>query len=330
MSATSAIEWTDRTWNSVRGCSVVSPGCAHCYAMKQAHRFSGPGKAYAGLTKLTSAGPQWTGQVRLIKDALPEPLRWRTPSRVFVNSMSDLFHEDVPDEFIDQVFAVMALCPQHTFQVLTKRPERMRDYVNALTMSAERLESLYLDMDHVGSTGGVSETRRDELVDRAVDHWPLPNVWLGVSVEDQARADERIPRLLQTRAAIRFVSCEPLLGPLRLADACYANMDYESRMTVCDRDLALEWVIVGGESGSGARRCDLRWVRDLVRDCHTAHVPVFVKQLGARPDGWWPTFPLNRHAVRDPKGGNIAEWPEDLRVREYPEMAGAIANDGQG
>ena len=206
----------------------------------------------------------------------------------------------------------------------------MRDYVNALTMSAERLESLYLDMDHVGSTGGVSETRRDELVDRAVDHWPLPNVWLGVSVEDQARADERIPRLLQTRAAIRFVSCEPLLGPLRLADACYANMDYESRMTVCDRDLALDWVIVGGESGSGARRCDLRWVRDLVRDCHTAHVPVFVKQLGARPDGWWPTFPLNRHAVRDPKGGNIAEWPEDLRVREYPEMAGAIANDGQG
>ena len=354
MSATSAIEWTDRTWNPVRGCSVVSPGCAHCYAMKQAHRFSGPGKAYAGLTKLTSAGPQWTGQVRLIKDALPEPLRWRTPSRVFVNSMSDLFHEDVPDEFIDQVFAVMALCPQHTFQVLTKRPERMRDYVNALTMSAERLESLYLDMDHVGSTGGVSETRRDELVDRAVDHWPLPNVWLGVSVEDQARADERIPLLLRTPAAVRFVSCEPLLEALNVRhyiglDGANSGADFRERNgwgydewsggftgpnlhndSFYAPEPGIHWVIVGGESGSGARRCDLRWVRDLVRDCHTAHVPVFVKQLGARPDGWWPTFPLNRHAVRDPKGGNIAEWPEDLRVREYPEMAGAIANDGQG
>ena len=125
MSALSSIEWTDRTWNPVRGCSVISPGCVNCYAMKQAHRFSGAGKPYDGLTKLTKAGPQWTGVVRPVESALLEPLSWRKPARVFVNSMSDLFHEDVPDEFIDRVFAVMALAPQHTFQILTKRPERM-------------------------------------------------------------------------------------------------------------------------------------------------------------------------------------------------------------
>ena len=319
MSATSSSEWTDRTWNPVRGCSVVSPGCVNCYAMTQAHRFSGKGKAYEGLTKLTSAGPQWTGKIRLVEEALTEPRRWRKPSRVFVNSMSDLFHEDVPDAFIDQVFAVMACCPTHTFQVLTKRPGRMLKYLSYEYRWAQ-VEG-QCDVLVGGSEAPALATP---------ERTHLPNVWLGVSVEDQARADERIPLLLQTRAAIRFVSCEPLLGPLRLADACYAHMDYESRMTVCDRDLALDWVIVGGESGSGARRCDLRWVRDLVRDCHAAHVPVFVKQLGARPDGWW-THELgprvNRHSVRDPKGGDIAEWPADLRVREWPRAREETSED---
>ena len=301
MSATSSIEWTDRTWNPVRGCSVVSPGCVNCYAMKQAHRFSGKGKAYEGLTKLTSAGPQWTGKIRLVEEALAEPRRWRKPSRVFVNSMSDLFHESVPFEFVARVMDVIAATPHHTYQILTKRAERMLEFFGV-----------------VATAEGLA---------------PPPNMWLGVSVENQATADERVPLLLHTPAAIRFASCEPLLGPLHLADACYAHMDYESRMTVCDRDLALDWVIVGGESGSGARRCDLRWVRDLVRDCRSASVPVFVKQLGARPDGWWTNElgpRMNRHGMRDRKGADPSEWPEDLRLREYPEMAGAIANDGEG
>ena len=341
--ATSSIEWTDRTWNPVRGCSVVSPGCVNCYAMKQAHRFSGKGKAYEGLTKLTSAGPQWTGKIRLVEEALTEPRRWRKPSRVFVNSMSDLFHEDVPDAFIDQVFAVMACCPTHTFQVLTKRPGRMLKYLSYEYRWAQ-VEG-QCDVLVGGSEAPALATP---------ERTHLPNVWLGVSVEDQARADERIPLLLQTPAAVRFVSCEPLLDALNVRhyiglDGANSGADFRERNgwgydewsggftgpnlhndSCYAPEPGIHWVIVGGESGSGARRCDLRWVRDLVRDCRSAHVPVFVKQLGARPDGWWPTFPLNRHAVRDPKGGNIAEWPEDLRVREYPEMAGAIANDGQG
>src|SRR3954471_19020197 len=122
----STIEWTDSTWNPVRGCSIVSKGCTNCYAMKQAHRSSGPGRAYAGLTVMSNAGPVWNGKIKLVPQLLDQPLRWKKPRLIFVNSMSDLFHEDIPDAFIDQVFAVMALCPQHKFQILTKRPERMK------------------------------------------------------------------------------------------------------------------------------------------------------------------------------------------------------------
>jgi len=234
MSANSSIEWTEATWNPVRGCDIVSPGCTNCYAMKVAHRFSGAGKPYDGLTKLTKGGPVWTGQVRLVPEALGMPLRWRKPRRIFVNSMSDLFHEDVPDGFITEVWRTMADTPHHTYQILTKRPARM----------AENLRRALSIGDFIAP--------------------PLENVWLGVSVEDQRRADERIPLLLLTPAAVRWLSVEPLLGPVDLWP------------WIAD----LDWVVVGGESGHGARPMDQDWARSLRDQCNEAAVPFFFKQWG--------------------------------------------------
>jgi protein gp37 len=228
--ATTKIEWCDRVWNPVRGCSVISPGCHHCYAMRQAHRFSKAGLPFEGLTKQTSAGPQWTGAIRLIENALLEPLSWRNPQRIFVNSMSDLFHEDVPDAFLDRVMTVMALSSWHTFQVLTKRADRMRSYLKALTL--DRIVAL-ANAQADGSPANLSvHDNLTTIARRAREHayrdephrmprrlvLPLPNAWFGVSVEDQKRADERIPQLLETPAAVRFISAEPLLGPLTGSD----------------------------------------------------------------------------------------------------------------
>lgn len=299
--ASHGIQWTDATWNPTRGCSVVSPGCVNCYAMKQAHRFSGKGKPYEGLTKQTKAGPQWTGRVVLDEETLRKPLTWKTPKRVFVNSMSDLFHESLPDEFIDAVFAVMARCPQHQFQVLTKRADRLRAY-----------GARFAHDWRLCGPGG------EHIVGMA----PLSNVWLGVSVETQPYADERIPLLLQTPAAVRFISAEPLLGLI----------------TLDGRHSGLNWVIVGGESGPGARPCEIAWIRSIVRQCQAAGVPCFVKQVGADPHdaaaerddmcareawpaGWMPKqdgYRVWRVDLTDAKGGDPAEWPADLRVREYP------------
>lgn len=203
MSATiTPIQWTETTWNPVRGCAIVSPGCINCYAMRQAHRFSGPGKPYVGLTKQTERGPQWTGTVVTVEDALREPLSWRRPRKVFVNSMSDLFHDDVPFTFVDKVFAVMALTNRHIYQILTKRPQRMRSYLNSRARSATYWKK------------AVPEGWSLEWMDIPLVRFPLPNVWIGVSVENQKYADARIPILLETPAALRFISAEPLLGPV--------------------------------------------------------------------------------------------------------------------
>lgn len=320
MSAISTIEWTDRTWNPVRGCEIVSPGCVNCYAMKQAHRFSGPGKPYEGLTKLTErSGPQWTGMVRTVDAALLEPLSWRRPQKVFVNSMSDLFHDGVPDEFIDKVFAVMALATRHTFQVLTKRPDRMRNYL--LGVTSERL---------------YQACRTDDEVQRVVFDaaWPLPNVWLGVSVEDQQRADERIPLLAQTPAAVRFISAEPLLRAV--------DLRFDGVLTEFSRPhWPVHWVIAGGESGPHARPCAIEWIWSLMQQCKAAGVPVFVKQLGAYvvsegraadtpeqmreilgADAKWPDHRwFWRAGLTDKKGADVTQWPEYLSVREFPRVA---------
>lgn len=278
------IEWTEATWNPIVGCSVVSPGCTNCYAMKQAERIQRmtPGSHYAGTTKAVNGNAVWTGVLKQApENILLQPLKWKRPRRIFVNSMSDLFHDAVPDEWIDRVFAIMALCPQHTFQVLTKRSKRMRDYMTPGMRDAN---------DRVYNTAYAMSARFQ--VAGMGPQWPLPNVWLGVSAEDQTRADERIPDLLATPAAVRFVSAEPLLGPIFFSESCGGGPG-----------LPLDWIIVGGESGSGARHMDDFWALDIVRQCQSAKVNVFVKQLsgmGGRP-------------VKD-----IALFPPALQVREYP------------
>jgi len=254
MSDRSAIEWTDATWNPVRGCTRVSEGCTRCYAEAVAARFSGPGLPYEGLARSTPGGPRWTGEVRLIEKHLEDPLRWKEPRRIFVNSMSDLFHEKLTDQTIDRIFAVMARCPQHTFQILTKRPERMRAY---LSLERQLAIADAWTAQVVGRSPGPTDLRF------TVDKWPLPNVWLGVSVENQAAANERVPLLLETPAAVRFLSCEPLLGPVNLGET-----------------LSLDWVICGGESGPRARPMHPDWARGLRNQCVDAGVPFFFKQWG--------------------------------------------------
>lgn len=267
----SKIEWTNNTWNPLRGCSRVSEGCRNCYAEQVAGRFSGEGQPYEGLITKTAKGATWNGQIKLVPEKLEEPLRWTKAGKIFVNSMSDLFHENVPDEYIDQVFAVMALAPRHTFQVLTKRPERMR---------------AYLEMDNRAEAIGWAETDIYEARGRlpiGAYHGPthrklpLSNVWLGVSVENQESADERIPLLLQTPSAVRWISAEPLLGPIDIS--AWIDPDY---FTGCADDgiKGLHWVVVGGESGRNARPMHPDWARSLRDQCEDANVPFLFKQWG--------------------------------------------------
>lgn len=238
------IEWCDETWNTIRGCSRISEGCRNCYAEKIAYRFSGKDQPYEGLIAKTG---QWNGQIKPVPEKLTEPLRWKKPRKIFVNSMSDLFHENAPDYLIDQVFSIAARCPQHTFMILTKRPESMCDYMNArLTRKSIFNRALKI------------KTKNPLL-----GSWPLPNVWLGVSVEDQATANERIPHLLQTPATVRWISAEPLLGEIDLS--AFAEID---------------WVVAGGESGPGARPSHPEWFRFLRDQCQTANVSFFFKQWG--------------------------------------------------
>jgi protein gp37 len=324
----SGIEWTSETWNSVVGCQRVSPGCEHCYAERiAAQRLEPNEKAadYDGIAERTDAGPRWTGRVDTLPHKLDEPLSWNVPRRVFVNSMSDLFHPAVPFEFIAAVFGVIARAKSHTFQVLTKRPNRIRKFFKWL---GEPVHHEHLNTDRDDYTADAPapvrciaswayrkitphESRRAFTRYSAWD-WPLPNVWLGVSAEDQQRADERIPTLLKCPAAVRFVSCEPLLARTEL-DRIEIEPDA--------RD-GLDWVIVGGESGPEARSCHVDHIREIVDDCEAADVPVFVKQLGANPihdlhdPELIPAAPIE---LDDPKGGDPDEWPDDLQRRECPE-----------
>lgn len=282
------IEWTQgpdgtpgATWNPVTGCSVVSPGCTNCYAMRLAGTRLRHLQSRAGLTRATKAGPVWTGEVRLNEQWLDQPLRWLRPRRIFVCAHGDLFHEGVPDEWIDRVFAVMALAPQHKFIVLTKRAARMREYIER----KGREDSYGALSDAVLATSmqhGVS-------CDQRLAVWPLPNVWLGVSVEDQARADERIPHLLATPAAVRLISAEPFLGPIDLPHIIHENGRGEHYYHALDgyvidgsqsQTNRLDWVIVGGESGPNARPMLRQWARSLRDQCAAAGVPFFFKQCG--------------------------------------------------
>lgn len=410
-----SIEWTatvqpdgsvtpGSTWNPVRGCSRVSEGCRNCYAERIAGRFEdGAFKGFAEMrfSDATKGGDgrfhgHWTGKVALVSEKLDEPLRWRKPRRVFVNSMSDLFHEALPDEAIDEVFAVMALSPWNTYQVLTKRPARMlawfRERWQPAAATTIRVPGRVIEVP--AETHG--EDRHDQILRAAefilagplgeqdrfwtaneghLSHaqpWPLPNVWLGVSVEDQATADERIPLLLQTPAAKRFVSYEPALGPVAFekylggrtgAGSEPLSADGKQRSgnrrvggeparspepnagpnsTIDAASAAqgrLDWIICGGESGPGARPFDVAWARSARDQCRRASCAFFMKQLGANVTWGCDVTAGNYERTRFPstardltkradgsyrvhlnssKGGDPSEWPEDLRVREFP------------
>ncbi|MBW4978299.1 phage Gp37/Gp68 family protein [Marinobacter adhaerens] len=244
MGQKTGIEWTESTWNPIRGCSRVSEGCRNCYAETVANRFKGPGEPYEGLI---AKGGQWNGEVKLVEHKLDEPCRWSKPRMIFVNSMSDLFHENVDFETIHRVMLVMQKAQHHTFQVLTKRPERMLRFFKWW--------------------GGECERSFPEV---------MPNVWLGVSVEDQATADERIPLLLDTPAAVRWISAEPLLGPVDLSSLPYP----------CKVKGNIHWVVVGGESGRNARPMHPDWARSIRDQCQTAGVPFLFKQWGE----WLPVL----------------------------------------
>lgn len=279
------IEWTEATWNPVVGCSLKSPGCTNCYAMGQAARIvrMTPSSHYEGTVQSSKAGPVWTGVLKPAPEHITlQPLRWRRPRFVFVNSMSDLFHEAVPDDLIDRVFAVMALCPQHTFQILTKRPERMRAYLSAARSHPVGMAALDQTMkSHAQdprSTIGANVKLQGDIAHLSV--WPLPNVWLGVSVEDQRRADERIPLLLETPAAVRWISAEPLLGPLALSSYLLGEEQHGMVGQQIGWRPPLDWVVIGGESGHEARPMLPDWARAVRDQCATAEVPFLFKQWG--------------------------------------------------
>ncbi|ADG20356.1 Gp37Gp68 family protein [Paraburkholderia atlantica] len=285
MSDNTKIEWTDATWNIVTGCDVTSPGCKNCYAMKLAGTRLRNHPSRAGLTRPTAAGPVWTGEVRFNDQWLDQPFRWTQPRMIFVCAHGDLFHESVRDEWIDKVFAVMARARQHTYQVLTKRADRMREYLSHPVRHGRMLAA-----SHEIGWAGMEWCQ-----------WPLPNVWLGVSVEDQKRADERIPALLKCPAAVRWISAEPLLGPIDLTCIEIDEMltpTTRGRISALSTDdenryfqapHALDWVVVGGESGSRARPMHPDWARSLRDQCAEACVPFLFKQWGEwAPGSNWP------------------------------------------
>lgn len=268
----SGIEWTDATWNPTTGCSRVSKGCDNCYAMRLARRFDGMGNGYDGTTRRAGGETDWTGIIHQHDDRLHQPLRWRKPRLVFVDSMSDLFHPLVTSSFIDKVFAVMATAERHVFQILTKRPGRMKEYMQA----REEL-----------SEGRWPAALEEVLGDTADSQFQFPpeNIWLGTSVESR-EVKGRISHLREIPASVRFLSLEPLLGPLS------------------DLDLAgIDWVIVGGESGTGARKMKERWVIEIRDQCEEAGVPFFFKQWG---------------------GVNKKEMGRDLRGRKWEEMPDGV------
>lgn len=278
------IEWTDETWNPLHGCSDASAGCTNCYAKKEAHihaNHPNPKVAarFEGLTRISGGKVCWTGKINLHEDILLQPLKWKRPRRVFVNSQSDLFHPSVPFEFVDKVFAIMALTPQHTYQVLTKRPERMAEY---FSYEWTESEAAYLSQEACREwLNGLGYSDLDEVIGTCPK-----NAWGGVSVEDQKAADERIQHLLECPFAVRFLSCEPLIGAVNLAYTCFNGADSFGSMP------GIHWVICGGESGHGARPMRPDWARSLRDQCVAAGVPFFFKQ--------WGEWVSEHHIAADP------------------------------
>jgi protein gp37 len=367
-----SIEWCDYTSNPLRyrtddgrivwACEKVSPGCARCYASALSERYdrrAGDWNAATMATLTPFLDEKELGQMLTAKRIGKHDV---TGSKCFLGDMTDIFGEWVPDELLDELFHVMRVRADVTWQVLTKRADRLRRYWSE-PIRPSRIDDGGMRLLNRGI--GTSFICLDQRGRVDSHEWPMPNVWIGVSAEDQLRADERIPLLLQTPAAIRFVSAEPLLGPidLRIDDEAHHLWDgrYESTsakiLKAQERKAGLHWVIVGGESGAGARRCYVPWVRSIVQQCRAANVPIFVKQLGAEvitrnDDGFqgefnaenpteWPEHLAVEDRVEDHpngfredyqgadvrlhlrkhKGSDMDEWPLDLRVREFPRTA---------
>lgn len=345
----SKIEWTQKTWNPVIGCSMVSEGCKNCYAARMAFRLSFNPKMsrdYQGLTRKTSGGLiQWTGKINFRENKLLEPCERLIPTTYFVNSMSDLFHPDIAFDVIAKIFAVMSLCPQHTFQVLTKHPDRALEY---FTWDADgaysketaevivctephlfhRIEIIGKEPDkfpaivsnellpHLIAAGWhwASYAEGDKRLDTEGD-WPLPNVWMGTSVENQAAAELRIPFLIEVPAAVRFLSCEPLLGPLDISDwfypASFVGMEVSNYEETKFSNLqqSIHWVIVGGESGPGARPMHQDWPLSIRGQCRNAEIPFFFKQ--------WGEYLPDAQATHE-FYGNMSDADADNTYRLYP------------
>lgn len=327
MSTNSKIEWTEATWNPILGCTKVSPGCDHCYAITQATIRSGSphpkvAEAFAGLTTRTEDGPDWTGRVNLLPDRLMQPVKWRKPRRIFVNSLADLFHDDVPAEYIAQVFAVMAWAGWHTFQLLTKRHGRLRSLLNDPAF-VELVRRAYRALYGAGAPARDIE-------------WPLPNVWVGVSAEDQHWAAIRVHALLATPAAVHWVSAEPLLGPIDLRnlevrkgvllDALCGDVKTAGGEIYAACPGSVSWVVAGGESGPGARPMHPDWPRSLLAQCRASRASFLFKQWGA----WGPLSPVDdqgrftwqgAHAVAN--DGMVYD-PADLAWPDGPRRGEAI------
>jgi protein gp37 len=371
MGATS-IEWTDMSVNAIRAydrktgavghyCELLSSGCAHCYASNLQKRFKMPPFPGKGrletLPVIDERGRVIVNdriEVGLEQHALDSVLNRKKPTRWFHCDMSDMFGSWVPDVWLDKCFAVMNATltqlpipedlntkPWHTHQILTKRIDRAHRYIVSRmggNFPKQGTHPLFAaGRGEGGSLRGRGERGADLMNAGAVLSWPLANVWLGTSCENQATADERIPWLLNTPAAIRFLSLEPLLGPINLEPHLGADGKF-----VNSQGINCDWVIVGGESGHGARPCNVEWIRSIVNQCQAAGVAVFVKQLGKVVDMTFkewndlteggsvgsPDFHLPPTGDRlrgtwhteHPKGGDPAEWPEDLRVREFPKL----------
>ena len=321
------ISWTSKVWNCVLGCSRDNAECDHCYAMFVAHR--GMDQSHRGLTKLRPKGSarpgvDWNGTVRTLPERLGKPLSWKKAQMVFVNSMSDLFHPSVPFEFVAAVFGVMAATPQHTYQVLTKRPKRAREFFAWLSANGGS-EGREVEKC-VGILEGMDGVDWDRVEHPIAGTWPLPNVHLGVSAGRQETADEKISVLLDCPAAVHWVSIEPMLGPVDLEhlkveggvlDALrgLVTVDEEKGYVTPNR---LRWIVVGGESGPGARTCDLSWIRSVLSQCAAAGVPAFCKQVGSNPVFTDGDGSIKRFPILDSKGEDWRAWPDDLKVRQWP------------
>lgn len=317
MSKNSSIQWTGNTWPIVTGCEFESEGCANCYALKDSWRLShNPNPKvsdpYKGtVIKAANGKLQWSKLIKCHPDRLNWVLQWKKPSLIFVCNMSDLFHESVPDEFIYQAFAYMAITPHHTYQVLTKRPKRMMELLQSGKQTIRR------NVVDLGRNLNLPYKVYEPYETCCFD-WPLQNVWLGVSAENQKAANERIVYLRHTPARIRFLSCEPLLEHIELFDvdgevAISMSAFYHREMLYPGE--VIDWVILGGESGANARPCRLEWIRHIAKQCEEIGIPVFIKQLGRlclQDDG------QHLFACSHPKGGDVNEFPPDLQIRQFP------------